>query len=98
MSINLGQLASQGRAKSSSQPWATEELEALLLLEKERSLNRLDAADYVRNGILTVEAYDASKEAAFKPKTIEDAKAEVDATLMKGGALFGKAKVVKPKK
>lgn len=79
--INLTRLASQGRAFSSARPWTPEELAALILLEKERGIARVAAADYVRNGILTLEAFDKATKGNFKPKTLEDASAEVEETL-----------------
>lgn len=92
MSINLAQLASQGRAYSPARAWEVEELEALLILEKDRALSRLEAADYVRNGILSVEAFDAAQGAKFKPKSIEDAHLEVEASIAESGKAFGSTK------
>lgn len=88
MSLNWEKLVSQGRAKAQGVAWSPEELEALLTLERERSLSRLTAADYIRNGIMTLDAYDASQEEDFIPKTIEEAKDAVDATLKAAGAKF----------
>lgn len=79
--VDLAKLASQGRAKSASQAWEPEELEAVLLLEREGGIGRLVAADHVRNGIMTLEDLKAAQDAGFKPKTREEAEAEVDATL-----------------
>lgn len=73
MSINFVNLVSQGRAKAIGVCWTPEELEALLTLEKECGIARTVAADYIRNGITTVEDYNKSKEVDFKPKTIEEA-------------------------
>ena len=81
MSIDLPKLAGQGRAFSGSRCWADEELEALLRLERERGLGRLAAADYIRNGILTLEAYDSAVKANFQPKTLDDAKIAAEASL-----------------
>lgn len=79
--IDLGRLAGQGRAHSAARAWEPEELDALLLLERERHLSRTTAADYIRNGIMTLEAYDVAKEAEFKPKTLKDAADEADKSL-----------------
>ena len=81
MAIDLARLAGQGRAFSGARPWEPEELDALLVLERERGLGRLAAADFIRNGILTLEAYDKATKADFKPKTLEDAAEEVEDSL-----------------
>lgn len=79
--IDLGKLALQGRAFSGSRAWEPNELEALLVLERERGVDRSIAADYIRNGILTLEAYDNAVAANFEPKTLEKAAEEVEAAL-----------------
>lgn len=79
--IDLTKLAGQGRAYSGARAWSPEELDALLLLERERGIGRLSAADHVRNGIVTLEAYDKAAKANFKPKTLEEAHEQVEATL-----------------
>lgn len=71
--IDLAKLAVQGRAYSAVRPWENEELAALVLLERERGLNRLTAADYVRNGIMTLEAFDKATKAKFVPTTLDEA-------------------------
>ena len=76
MALNLLKLASQGRAFDATRPWTQAELEGQLTLEKERELDRRVSAEYVRNGILTVEAYDAAKEAGVVPKSLEAIKDE----------------------
>lgn len=81
MAIDLNKLAAQGRAYSGARSWEPEELEALLLIERERSIHRTIAADHVRNGILTLEAFDKATKAEFKPKTLEEAAKEVEETL-----------------
>lgn len=81
MAIDLAKLAGQGRAFSGARAWEPEELEALLSFERERGIGRLAAADYVRNGILTLESFDAAVEAEFKPKTLIEAAANVEASL-----------------
>ena len=79
--IDLAKLAGQGRAYSAARPWTPEELEALLTLEQTRGIGRLLAADYVRNGIVTVEAYDKAVKAEFTPKTLEAAAVDAEASL-----------------
>lgn len=79
--IDLGNLAAQGRAYSGSRPWNPEELDALLRLERERGLRRNVAADYIRNGILSLESYDAAVKAGFVPLTTEDAIAKAEELL-----------------
>lgn len=81
MAVDLSKLASQGRAYSAARPWEAEELVALGLLERECGLSRLAAADYVRNGILTVEACEKALKAEFKPKTLEDAAVDAETAL-----------------
>ena len=79
--IDLAKLSLQGRAFSGSRPWTPEELDALLLIERERGIARPAAADYVRNGILTLEAFDKATKAEFKPKTLDEAKDAAEALL-----------------
>ena len=81
MAIDLGRLASQGRAFSGSRAWEPEELDALILIERERKIARSIAADHVRNGILTLEAFDKATKAEFVPKTLEQATEEAEASL-----------------
>lgn len=81
MAIDLTKLVSQGRAYSVARPWTPEELDALLLLERERGIGRLLAADFIRNGVTTLEAYDKAIAAEFKPKTLEQAAVDAEAVL-----------------
>lgn len=92
MSLNYTSLVASGRAKAIGQPWSPEELDSLLLLERERGIGRLAAADYVRNGILTLEDYDKAVEASFVPKTREEAEVEVEAAMKAHGESVVKAK------
>ncbi len=85
MGIDLTHLASQGRAYSAGRPWEADELEAVLRLEKERNLGRLKAADFVRNGILTLEDFDKATKKEFVPKTMEKAHEEAEEALKKEG-------------
>ena len=79
--IDLTRLSMQGRAYSVSRAWEPAELDALLTLERERGIARIIAADYIRNGITTVEAYDKAVAASFVPATTADAMARAEAML-----------------
>jgi len=79
--LDLSKLVGQGRAYSAQRAWEVDELDALLTFERERGIGRLLAADYVRNGILTLEAFDKATDAKFVPKTLEQAAAEAEAAL-----------------
>jgi hypothetical protein len=68
-------LASQGRAFDGSRAWTEEELEALIALT-EHGLQRLQAADYVRNGIRTVAEYEKAVVAGVEPKSLETVRDE----------------------
>jgi hypothetical protein len=81
MSVDLAKLAGQGRAFSGSRPWEPEELDAVLMLERERGIGRLRAADFVRNGISTLEAYDNALASDYEPKTLNQAEVDVEAVL-----------------
>lgn len=72
MSLNLASLAGQGRAYSAIRPWSQDELDALLALETERGLGRQKAADYIRNGVVSLEDYDKAVKADLVPKSLED--------------------------
>jgi hypothetical protein len=79
--IDFAKLAQQGRAFSGIRAWEPEELEFLITLERERKIDRRLAADHVRNGILTLEAFDKATKAEFVPKTLEQAAEEAEAAL-----------------
>ena len=85
MGHNLPHLASQGRAYSAGRAWTAEELEALLVLEREGHLSRLRAADYVRNGVMTVEDFEKVSKKGFKPKSLGEAHEEAEKELKKRG-------------
>ena len=97
MAIDLGKLAGQGRAFSSARPWTPEELDALLLIETSRGVARTKAADYVRNGILTLEAFDKATKSEFVPKTLDEAAKEAEENL-KDNSFADKPKKAKSKK
>lgn len=73
---DLPKLASQGRAFDGSRVWTEQELDALILLEKTYELDRKTAAEWVRNGIVSIEQYEKALEAGFSPKSLEIVKAE----------------------
>jgi len=96
--LNYNKLVGQGRAKAIGQPWTAEELEALITLERERKLHRTIAADYIRNGILTVEDYDEAKKKDFKPLNEEEASVKASDDLKKRGEKVVKKDKSKKKK
>ena len=81
MAINLAKLAGQGRAFSGARAWTPEELDALVVLERERGIGRLKAADFIRNGIVTLEDYDKAVKAKYEPKTLQAIVVDTEATL-----------------
>lgn len=85
MAIDLPKLAAQGRAYSAARAWEVEELNALVTLERERNIPRTIAANFIRNGILTLEDYDKAVKAAFVPKTLEEAAGDVESALKEHG-------------
>mgnify|MGYP001610616410 CR=1 FL=1 len=97
MSLNFTNLVAQGRAKSNGVCWSEVELESLIALERNRGLSRVLAADYVRNGIVTLEDYDASQKVKFVPKTLDEAQKGAEEALVKVGQDAIKKKD-KPKK
>lgn len=74
--LNYENLVAEGRAKAHGLPWSPEELELLISLEKERGVARVSAADYIRNGIKSLEDYDQAVKKDFKPLTVDEAKEE----------------------
>lgn len=98
MSLNFTNLVAQGRAKAVGVCWNEAELEALILLEKERGLTRIVAADFIRNGIMTVEDYDAAKNVNFTPKTVDEAAKDAAAALVEAGQEVVKKAKGRPKK
>lgn len=98
--LNFTNLVAQGRAKAIGQPWSEIELEALLKIERERGIARTIAADFVRNGILTLEAYDRSVDEGFKPLSLEESAQKAQDDLAARGKEFADKpkKVVRTKK
>ena len=72
MGLDIPRLYSQGRAKSPTELWSNEENDAVGLLVQARGIGKLLAADYVRNGVLTLEDYDKAVKADFKPEKLDD--------------------------
>lgn len=68
---NFVKLAGQGRSFDATRPWSEEELNALISLEA-HGVARTVAADYVRNGIMTVAQYEKAQSVGFAPKSLED--------------------------
>lgn len=109
MSLDFTKLVSQGRAKTFGVPWSPEELEALLLLESERGLPRIKAADYIRAGVLTLDDYDKTVEDGLVPETLGEVQARLIAPAIlkevevlespkeEEGLILGKAKKSKKK-
>lgn len=73
--LNYANLVIQGRAKAHGQPWSPEELELLIEIEK-KGVSRTSAADYIRNGIKSLEDYEQAVKKDFKPLTVDEAKEE----------------------
>lgn len=98
MSLNFTNLVAQGRAKAVGVCWSEAELEALILLEKERNLSRPTAANFIRNGIMTIEDFDAAKDVDFTPKTVDEAAKDAAAALVEAGQEVVKKAKGRPKK
>lgn len=82
---NWGKLVSQGRAKAHGMAWSEEESAAIQSLIDGRGITREQAADFIRNGIMTVEDFDKAKAVSFTPKTRAEAEAETAAALKAAG-------------
>jgi hypothetical protein len=67
--LNWTQLTAQGRAKDIGIAWTEEEQEALATLIKHSGLERAEIARFVREGVLTVEAYEAAIGSGKKPSS-----------------------------
>ncbi len=74
--LNWPQLVAQGRAKDMGIAWTEEEQEALSTLVAHANLDRSDAARYVRDGIMTVAAYEAAQNGGKVPATREEIEAD----------------------
>jgi predicted DNA-binding protein YlxM (UPF0122 family) len=81
--MNLHALFLQGRAKSPFELWSPAENELVHEIAQKRGVSRTQAADYVRNGVSSLEEYDKAVKAKFKPKDLNEAVAEAVQTLSK---------------
>lgn len=72
---NFAKLAAEGRGYDATRGWTEEELASLLSIESEGAQRRV-AAEYVRNGIRTVEEYKRALATGFTPKTFEELQRE----------------------
>ena len=86
MTVNFSNLVIQGRAKAPGVCWSAEEWSAVCTVTKEFNLARTEAADFVRNGIKTVEDYKKAVEKKFVPQTLDEATEEVAKTMEAKGA------------
>lgn len=89
--LNYANLVAQGRAKGYGQPWSPEELELLIAIEK-KGVSRTLAADYIRNGIKSLEDYEQAVKKDFKPLTVDEAKEEAVKAIEAKGQVAIKAK------
>jgi UDP-N-acetylglucosamine:LPS N-acetylglucosamine transferase len=92
--MDYTKLFNQGRAKTPGELWTPEENEAVHKIANERHVSRESAADYVRNGILTLEDFDAAVKKAFTPLTYK----EMIEGVFKSAKETVKKAVLKPKK
>lgn len=74
--LNWARLVPQGRAKDIGIPWTEEEQVALQALIDHAGVERAEAAAYVREGILTPEAYDKAQKGGTKPAGREELEAK----------------------
>ena len=81
--LNYAKLVSSGRAKAHGVCWTAEELELLISLVKERNVIMTVAADFVRNGVESLEDYDKAVKKDFKPLTVDEAKEKAEKDLKK---------------
>ena len=92
--LNYAKLVSSGRAKAYGQPWSAKELELVLSIVHDRSISMTTAADFVRNGIGSIEDYDKAVKSKFKPLNVEEATEKAEKELKKES----KKKIVKKSK
>ncbi len=95
MGHNLAKLAAEGRAFSAGRPFDQDELDAVIAISG-LGVSRKNAAEFVRNGIMSVEDYEVAMEKGFKPKSQEEAAAEAEEKLKGRGEAAIKSKA-KPK-
>ena len=82
--LNYAKLVSSGRAKAYGQCWTAEELELVYSIVHERRTALTIAADFVRNGVESLEDYDKAVKSKFKPLNIEEATKKASSELKKG--------------
>lgn len=73
---NFVKLASQGRAYDASRAWTEDELKALLEIESALGVDRMVAADYIRNGLRTVAECRKAQEANYAPMSLDELRAK----------------------
>lgn len=95
--VNLAKLAGQGRAYDATRPWSEEELSIWLEIQQERGLNQINAAEYVRQGVRTLDEFDKMQKKGLEPSDVVEAKSKASS---KAGeeALKGVRKSTKTKK
>lgn len=81
--LNYAKLVSSGRAKAHGVCWTAKELELLISLVKERHVGMVTGADFIRNGIESLEDYDKAVKKDFKPLTVDEAKDKAEKDLKK---------------
>ncbi len=96
--LDYTKLVAQGRAKAFGVPWSEAELTFLVSLGKPleeggRGLARSVAADYLRAGVLTLEAYDKAVADGLVPETLEEVKARLGSPQLKPKAEVAEAPV-----
>lgn len=99
--LNWTQLVTQGRAKDIGIAWSEEEQEALSLIIKHSGLERVDAARYVRQGVMTVEDFEKATKPATRPELEAQAKeagVEFDTTVTPDTVLEKQIATAKKKK
>lgn len=90
--LNYAKLVSSGRAKAHGVCWTAEELELLISLVKKRGIIMTVGADFIRNGIKSLEDYDKAVKKDFKPLTQDEAKEKAEKELEKESKKVAKAK------
>lgn len=85
--LNWTQLTTQGRARDIGIPWTEEEQVALVELIKHTGLDRAEVARFVRDGISSIEAYEAALKSGKKPAT----RADLESKAKEAGISFDSA-------
>ena len=79
--LNYAKLVSSGRAKAHGVCWTAEELELVYSITHDRHTALTVAADFVRNGVESLEDYDKAVKKDFKPLTVDEAKEKAEKDL-----------------